>query len=108
MAVNITSPQSAVIARGSFNLSWTHDYPQARYEILYRRKGETAWSTFGQVTSTQTNIQVNCNDLYCKTERLYINSHLIQRIKPLLNTMGKRDKMINRLEKKLTNAVSTK
>ena len=52
--------------------------------------------------------QINSNDLYYKTERLYLNSHLIQRIKPLLNNMGERDKIINRLEKKLTNAVSDK
>lgn len=52
--------------------------------------------------------QINSKDLYFKTERLYLNSHLIQRIKPLLNTMGERDKTINRLEKNLTNAVSTK
>ena len=52
--------------------------------------------------------QVNSNDLYYKTERLYLNSHLIQRIKPLLNNMGKRNKTINKLEKKLINAVSNK
>ena len=52
--------------------------------------------------------QINCNDLYYKTERLYLNSHLIQRIKPLLNTMGERDKTINKLEKNLVNAVSNK
>ena len=48
------------------------------------------------------------NDLYYKTERLYLNCHQIKRIKPLLNTMGERDKMIFRLEKNLTNAVSNK
>ena len=52
--------------------------------------------------------QINSNDLYYKTERLYLNSHLIQRIKPLLYTMGERDKTINKLEKNLANAVSTK
>ena len=52
--------------------------------------------------------QINSNDLYYKTERLYLNSHLIQRIKPLLNTMGERDKTINKLEKNLANAVSSK
>jgi len=52
--------------------------------------------------------QINSNDLYYKTERLYLNSHLIQRIKPLLNSMGERNKTINKLEKTLTNAVSTK
>ena len=52
--------------------------------------------------------QININDLYYKTERLYLNSHLFQRIKPLLNTMSIRDKTINKLEKNLANAVSTK
>ena len=42
--------------------------------------------------------QINDKDLYSKTERLYLNSHLIQRIKPLLYTMGERDKTINKLE----------
>ena len=52
--------------------------------------------------------QINNNDLYYKTERLYLNSHLIQRIKPLLNSMRKRNKIINRLEKNLMNSVSNK
>ena len=52
--------------------------------------------------------QIAENDLYYKTERLYLNCHQIKRIKPLLNTMGERDKMIFRLEKNLTNAVSNK
>lgn len=52
--------------------------------------------------------QITDNDLYSKTERLYLNSHLIKRIKPLLNTMGERDKMIYRLEKNLTEAVANK
>ena len=49
--------------------------------------------------------QITDNDLYSKTERLYLNSHLIKRIKPLLKSMGERDKMIQRLEKTLTDAV---
>jgi hypothetical protein len=52
--------------------------------------------------------QITDNDLYSKTERLYLNSHLIKRIKPLLNTMGERDKIIQRLEKNLTDAVANK
>lgn len=52
--------------------------------------------------------QISEKDLYYKTERLYLNSHLIKRIKPMLNTMGERDKMIYRLEKNLTDAVATK
>ena len=61
MAVTITSPQSAVVARGSFTLSLTHDYPQARYEVLYRKKGDVNWSTFGQVSGTATSINVDCS-----------------------------------------------
>jgi len=52
--------------------------------------------------------QITENDLYYKTERLYLNCHQIKRIKPLLNTLGEKDKMIFRLEKNLTNAVSSK
>ena len=52
--------------------------------------------------------QINVKDLYSKTERLYLNSHIIKRIKPLLNSMGERDKTIQRLEKNLTDAVSKK
>ena len=52
--------------------------------------------------------QITENDLYYKTERLYLNYHQIKRIKPLLNTLGERNKMIFRLEKNLTNAVSNK
>ena len=49
--------------------------------------------------------QVSSKDLYYKTERLYLNSHLIKRIKPLLNSMGERDNMIYRLEKNLADVV---
>jgi hypothetical protein len=52
--------------------------------------------------------QIIDNDLYSKTERLYLNSHLIKRIKPLLNVMGEKDKTIYRLEKNLTDAVTNK
>ena len=52
--------------------------------------------------------QINVKDLYSKTERLYLNSHIIKRIKPLLNSMGEMDKTIQRLEKNLTDAVSKK
>ena len=52
--------------------------------------------------------QISDNDLYSKTERLYLNSHLIKRIKPLLNVMGEKDKTIYRLEKNLTDAVTNK
>ena len=49
--------------------------------------------------------QVSDKDLYYKTERLYLNSHLIKRIKPLLNCMEERDNMIYRLEKNLADVV---
>ena len=52
--------------------------------------------------------QITDNDLYSKTERLYLNSHSIKRIKPLLNSMEERNKKIQRLEKILTDAVSSK
>ena len=52
--------------------------------------------------------QITSRDLYSKTERLYLNSHLIKRIKPMLNNMEERDKMIYRLEKNLTKATNNK
>ena len=48
------------------------------------------------------------NDLYSKSERLYLNTQSFKRIKPILNSMGERDKTIQRLEKILTDAVSNK
>lgn len=59
MAVTITSPQSKVVARGTVTISWTHGYPQTAYEIQYRKAGETAWSTFGQVTGTATSANLD-------------------------------------------------
>ena len=52
--------------------------------------------------------QITDKDLYYKTERLYLNSQLIKKVKPLLNSMGERDKMIYRLEKNLADAVGAK
>ena len=54
MAVTILSPTSQLIDRsGGVTLSWQSDYPQSAYEVLYRRKGQTAWSTLGRVESAE-------------------------------------------------------
>ena len=59
MAVTITSPQSKVVARGTVTLSWTCQYPQTSYEIQYRQAGQSAWSTFGQVSGAATSVTLN-------------------------------------------------
>lgn len=59
MAVTITAPQSKVVARGSVTLTWVAGYPQSSYEILYREKGQNAWSTFGKVVSTATSVALD-------------------------------------------------
>lgn len=59
MAVTITSPQSKVVARGTATLSWTCQYPQTSYEIQYRQAGQSAWSTFGQVSGAATSVTLN-------------------------------------------------
>lgn len=59
MAVTITAPQSKVVARGSVTLTWVAGYPQSSYEILYREKGQNAWSTFGKVVSTATSVTLD-------------------------------------------------
>ena len=51
MAVRIVKPSTSIIQRGStahLTIQWTPEYPQTAYEIMYRRKDETAWSTFGR------------------------------------------------------------
>ena len=54
MAVTILSPTSQLVDRsGGVTLSWQSDYPQSAYEVLYRRKGQTAWSTLGRVESAE-------------------------------------------------------
>lgn len=54
MAVTILSPTSQLMDRsGGVTLSWQSDYPQSAYEVLYRRKGQTAWSTLGRVESAE-------------------------------------------------------
>ena len=59
MAVTITAPQSAVVARGSVTLSWSPQYPQSAYEIMYRKKGDSAWSTFGQKSGSTTSVTMD-------------------------------------------------
>lgn len=65
MAVTITAPQSKFVSRsnaGSLTISWSCQYPQSAYEITYRQKGESAWSTFGKVTSTATSATINISN----------------------------------------------
>lgn len=65
MAVTITSPQSKFVSRSDANsltISWSCQYPQSAYEITYRQKGESAWSTFGKVTSTATSATINISN----------------------------------------------
>ena len=65
MAVTITSPQSKFVSRsnaGSLTISWSCQYPQSAYEITYRQKGTSAWSTFGKVTSTATSATINISN----------------------------------------------
>lgn len=55
MAVSITVPNSRVVDRsGCVQVTWMPGYPQSAYEILYRRKGEESWNTFGRVESPRT------------------------------------------------------
>lgn len=65
MAVTITAPQSKFVSRsnaGSLTISWSCQYPQSAYEITYRQKGTSAWSTFGKVTSTATSATINVSN----------------------------------------------
>ena len=62
MAVTITSPQSQVVQRRTITISWTPEYPQSAYEILWRRKGDSAWNTFGQVTSNATSATLDLSN----------------------------------------------
>ena len=65
MAVTITSPQSKFVSRSnasSLTISWSCQYPQSAYEITYRQKGTSAWSTFGKVTSTATSATINISN----------------------------------------------
>ena len=59
MAVTITAPQSKVVGRGAVTLSWSPGYPQSSYEIQYREAGETAWSTFGQVSGSVPSVTMD-------------------------------------------------
>lgn len=60
MAVTITAPASRVASRsGGVRVAWTPEYPQSAYEVLYRRKGEQAWNTFGRVASTENSAELD-------------------------------------------------
>ena len=60
MAVTITAPTSQVVNRsGGVSIAWSSTYPQVAYEILYRRKGASAWSTFGRVESTSKQVMLD-------------------------------------------------
>jgi len=52
--------------------------------------------------------QITENNLYLKTERLYLNNHLYKRIKPTLKNMNEKDKTILKLEKIFTHAIINK
>lgn len=52
--------------------------------------------------------QITENDIHYKTERLYLNNHLIRRIRPTLKNMDEKDKIILKFEKNLTHAVISK
>ena len=58
MAVTITAPQSGYFDRtGAITVSWTNSItapPQTAYEIMYKLKTASSWSTLGKVTSTAT------------------------------------------------------
>ena len=58
MAVTITAPQSGYFDRtGAITVSWTNSItspPQTAYEIMYKLKTASSWSTLGRVTSTAT------------------------------------------------------
>ena len=52
--------------------------------------------------------QIAENNIYLKTERLYLSNHLIKRIKPTLKNMNENDKIILKLEKIFTRSVISK
>ena len=52
--------------------------------------------------------QITDNDIYCKTERIYLGSHLIKRIKNTLKNMDEKDKIILKLEKNFAHTIISK
>lgn len=52
--------------------------------------------------------QIAENDIYDKTERLYLNNHLIKRILPTLKNLNEKDKAILKLEKNLAQSIINK
>ena len=52
--------------------------------------------------------KINDNDIFYKTERLYLSNHLIKRIFPTLQSMNEKDKIILKLEKNLAHSIIAK
>ena len=52
--------------------------------------------------------QITDNDIYYRTERLYLSNHLIKRISSKLKNMNEKDKIILKLEKNFTHALLNK
>ena len=72
MAVSITAPNSRVVDRsGCVQVTWMPGYPQSAYEILYRRKGEESWNTFGRVESTANSVELDLSVFENFTEYHY-------------------------------------
>lgn len=72
MAVSITAPNSRVVDRsGCVQVTWMPGYPQSAYEILYRRKGEESWNTFGRVESTANSVELDLSVFEDFTEYHY-------------------------------------
>ena len=59
---------------------------------------------FNNITELRNQIQEN--PIHAKTEQLYINNHMIKRIKPLLDNMDNKDNIIEKFDKSLINAIS--
>ena len=51
---------------------------------------------------------IKSNNIYSKTQRLYLHNHILKRVKPLLDNMNKNDLIICGLEKKLTYMINSK
>ena len=72
MAVTITFPTSQIVDRSNgFTVSWTSDYPQCAFEVLYRLKGDTAWNSFGRTESTAQTVTYDASGYPDCTEYHY-------------------------------------
>ena len=62
MAITIISPKSAYVDNknsSTYTLQWKSDISgQTGYEILYKKKTASEWSTLGKVTSTATSFDL--------------------------------------------------